>query len=87
MTTKAPSLVKAAADNSLEKIAYASVAGIPVTEPHDLDRLGYNVWRWLTTRRVTLEVAVNIAAARLQIPEEEAVARIRKALETHGITE
>ena len=87
MTTKAPSPVKPGADNSLEKIAYASVAGIPVKEPHDLDRLGFNVWRWLTMRRVTLEVAVNTAAVRMQIPEEEAVARIRKALESRGITE
>lgn len=85
MTTKAPSPVKPGADNSLEKIAYASVAGIPVAESHDRDRLGYSIWLWLTQRRGSLDVVVNTAAARLQIPEEEALARIRAELESRGI--
>lgn len=85
MTTKAPSPVKPGADNSLESIAYASVAGIPVAESHDRDRLGYSVWLWLTQRRGSLDVVVNTAAARLQIPEEEALARIRAELESRGI--
>ncbi|HSQ75750.1 MAG TPA: hypothetical protein VLT13_09355 [Bacteroidota bacterium] len=85
MTTKAPSPVKPGADNSLENIAYASVAGIPVAESHDRDRLGYSVWLWLTQRRGSLDVVVSTAAARLQIPEEEALTRIRAELESRGI--
>jgi len=86
MTTKAPSPVKPGADKSLEQIAYASVAGIPVADPHDRDRLGYNIWLWLTHRRDSLDVVMHTTAAKLQIPEEEALARIRAELESRGIT-
>ncbi len=85
MTTKAPSSVRPAPEQALEKIAYASVASIPALEPHDQDRLGYNVWRWLTLRRDTLETAVRTAGARLLISEEEALQRIRENLRKQGI--
>ncbi len=85
MTTKAPSSVRPAPEHALEKIAYASVASIPTLEPHDRDRLGYNVWRWLTLRRDTLEIAVKIAGARLLITEEEALQQIRENLRKQGI--
>jgi len=85
MTTKAPSAVKAAPPDSLEHIAYASVAGIPTAEPHDLDRLGYYVYVWLTTRHDPLEMVLRTAQVRLQISEEEALGRIRKSLSEHGI--
>jgi hypothetical protein len=85
MTTKPPSSVKKATEPSLEKIAYAAVAGLPVVEPHDLDRLGYNVWLWLKNRRDPFEVAVKTASARLQISEEEAVQRIRTRLQELGV--
>src|SRR5512140_524097 len=84
MTTKAPSPVKPAAESSLEKVAYTSVSGIPAAEPHDVDRLGYNIWQWLKTRRGTLEFAVKNASARLTITEEEAVSRIRESLKKQG---
>jgi len=86
MTTKAPSAVTPADEASLEKVAYASVSGIPSEDPHDLDRLGYNVWRWLTTRRDSLELSVRSAGARLGISEEEAVRKIRESLRAHGVT-
>ncbi len=85
MTTKAPSSVKPAASNALERIAYAAVASIPTVEPHDQDRLGYNVWRFLKDRRDTLEQAVRSAASRLLVTEEEAVAKIRASLREHGV--
>jgi hypothetical protein len=85
MTTKAPSSIRPAPERALEKIAYASVASIPTVEPHDQDRLGYNVWRWLTQKRDTLEVAVKTAGARLLISEEEALQRIRQSLRQQGI--
>jgi hypothetical protein len=85
MTTKAPSSVKPAPDTSVEKIAYACVEGIPAKEPHDVDRLGYNVWRWITMRKDPLEIAVRSAGARLLISEEEAVRRITAKLREHGI--
>lgn len=84
MTTKAPSLVKPAPDNALERIAYAAVASIPTLEPHDQDRLGFNVWRCLNERRDTLEQAVRSAGARMLISQEEAVAKIRAHLLQRG---
>lgn len=86
MTTKTPSSVLPAPDKSLERIAYASVASIPTADPHDQDRLGYCVWRWLTNRRDTLEVAVKTAGARLTISQEEALKIIRDNLQNQGIT-
>jgi len=86
MTTKAPSPVDPAQAGSMEAIAYDSVSAIPVAEPHDRDRLGYNVWRCLTTRRDTLEFAVATANARLKISDQEAVKSIRDALREKGIT-
>lgn len=85
MSTKAPSTVKPSADNSLERIAYASVATIPTVEPHDQDRLGYSVWRWLKDRRDTLEQSVHNAGSRLLISEEEALRKIRESLKAQGV--
>lgn len=85
MTTKAPSSVKSAPDSSLEKIAYASVASIPTADPHDQDRLGYNVWLWLTKRIDPLEVLVHNSASRLLITEAEAVKKIKENLRSHGL--
>ena len=86
MTTKAPSSIKKAPDASVEKAAYASVAGIPAQDQHDLDRLAYTVWLWLTTRRDSLEHAVRSSGARLQVSQEEAVRKIRENLQQQGIT-
>jgi hypothetical protein len=86
MTTKAPSPVKAGADESLEKLAYGSVAGIPAADPHDQDRLGYTVWMWLKYHRDSLEQAVTSADARLLVSDEEALKRIRQYLTSHGVT-
>jgi hypothetical protein len=85
MTTKPPSTVKQADETSLEKIAYASVSDIPTVEVHDRDRLGYNVWRWLSTKRDSLEEAVHTAGARLLISEAEAAAKIRESLRSRGM--
>ena len=85
MTTKTPSAVKPAPAKSLENIAYASVAGIPTAVPHDRDRLGYNVWRWLTHKRDSLEIALKFARVRLLISEAEALERVRKSLRQQGI--
>lgn len=86
MTTKAPSPVKPGPADSLESIAYAAVSGIPVREPHDRDRLGYNVWYWLKNRKDSLEIVVQTTMAKLDIPEAEAVQRIKDALQAKGIT-
>ncbi len=85
MTTKAPSSVTPAPEQALEKIAYASVKNIPTVEPHDQDRLGYNVWRWLTVKRDPLDIAVKSAGARLLISEEEAIGKIRENLKQLGV--
>ena len=85
MTTKAPSSVRAALPDSTEAIAYASVKSIPTVEPHDQDRLGYAVWRWLTNRNDSLEMAIRAAGIRLLISETEAVGRIREHFKQHGI--
>jgi len=85
MTTKAPSSVQPGPEQSLEKTAYESVKNIPTVEPHDQDRLGFNVWRWLTLKRDPLEIAVKSAGARLLIPEEEAIGKIRENLKQLGV--
>ena len=85
MTTKAPSTVKPATETALEKIAYAAVASIPTLEPHDQDRLGYNVWRWLKEKRDSLEQSVHNSGARLLISEEEALEKIRANLTQQGV--
>jgi len=86
MTTKPPSSVKPAAGESLERIAYASVKQIPTVEPHDQDRLGYNIWRWLKYRLDPLEFAVKTSGSRLLISEDEAVLKIRESLQQQGVT-
>jgi hypothetical protein len=86
MTTKPPSAVQPAPESALERIAYAAVEGVPVVEPHDRDRLGYSLWLWLKFRRDPLEIAVRSAVPRFQIPEEEALRRIRERLTAAGVT-
>lgn len=85
MTTKAPSPVRPAEASSLETIAYQSVAGIPVADPRDRDRLGYNVWRALTAKRESLEVALRSSGVRLTIGFADAVEKIRSELKSRGI--
>ena len=69
----------------MESVAYASVEGIPTADPHDRDRLGFNLSLWLTGRRDSLEIAVRTAGARMLISEEEALRRIREALSSRGV--
>jgi hypothetical protein len=85
MTTKPPSSIRTGSEKSLETIAYESVKNIPTVEPHDQDRLGYNVWRWLTQKRDPLEIAIHVSAARLLISEEEALHKIRDSLRQQGV--
>lgn len=85
MTTKPPSAVRSAPEDSLETIAYRSVSSLPADDPHDLDRLGYNVWLWAQYRRDPLRVAVANAGARLRVSTDEAVERIRTSLREAGI--
>jgi len=77
--------VRPATHQGLETIAYASVAGIPTVDPHDRDRLGYNIWVWLKYRRDPLEFAVRTSRARLLVSEEEAVRTIRDHLSQQGV--
>jgi len=86
MTTKPPSAVEPAPEESLAKIAHGSVEGIPAVDSHELDRLGYSIWLWLKYQRDPLEIAVRTTRARLLISEEEAVQRITAALRSHGIS-
>lgn len=84
MTTKAPASIKEFPPNSLEKIAYSSVEGIPAEEPNDLNRLGYHVWLYLTGKIDSLEVAVKMAKSRLNVSEDEAIKIIRERLRARG---
>jgi hypothetical protein len=87
MTTKAPSTVKPAEASALEAIAYQSVAGIPVADQRDRDRLGYTVWRALTSKREPLEVALRSARVRFTIGFDDAVKKIREELKSRGVAE
>ncbi len=85
MTTKAPASVAEFPADSLEKVAYSAVEGIPAEEPNDLNRLGYHIWLYLTGRVESLEMAVKMARSRLKISEEEAINIIRERLKERGI--
>jgi hypothetical protein len=86
MTTKTPSAVRPAPDQTLETIAYACAAGIPTAEPHGQDRLGFSLFLWIKGRRDPLETAVRAAGVRFLIKEEEALRRIKDALKNHGVS-
>ena len=85
MTTKAPSGVAEFPAESLEKIAYASVADIPTQEPNDRNRLGFCVWAWLRDRRGTLEQAIKNSGSRTHIPYSEVLTIVAKRLEEGGV--
>ena len=86
MSTKPPSSVQEFPTESSEKIAYLSVSTIPTQEPNDRNRLGYHVWRWLTTRQGTLEQAIAESNARLNVSREAALETIREALAKLGVS-
>jgi len=85
MTTKPASPIEAADATTPEKIAYESVSGVPTVEPNDGSRLGYHVWRWLTTREGTLREAVQESGARMTVPTDTAVSMIREQLASRGV--
>jgi hypothetical protein len=85
MTTKPPPPVEPSPADSLEKVAYSSVESIPTEEPNDRNRLGYHIWRWLSSGEGTLEDAVAESGSRLNISRSEAVAVIREELKKRGI--
>ena len=87
MTTKpAPSIAEFAAD-SLEKIAYQSVADIATREPNGRNRLGYQVWAWLKGRKGTLIEAVKASGSLTVLSAEEVTNVVADNLRKHGIKE
>ncbi len=85
MTTKAPSSVSEFPADSLERIAYLSVAEIPTQEPNDRNRLGFCVWAWLRDRQGTLEEAIHNSGSRTHISYSEVYAIVTKHLEGRGL--
>jgi hypothetical protein len=85
MTTKPPSPVIEFTPDTLEKIAYNSVAEIPTQEPNDRNRLGYNVWAWLVDRKGTLAQAIRTSGSRTHIPYEEVEKIVSQRLREKGI--
>ena len=85
MTTKAPAGIAEFPAESLEKIAYQSVAEIPTEEPNDRNRLGFCVWAWLRERKGSLEQAITNSGSRTHIPYSEVLSRVSKRLEERGI--
>ncbi len=84
MSTQAPAQINAYPDTSIEKIAYKSVESIPTQEPNAVNRLGYHVWRWLREKKGTLEEAILSANVTMNISQEDAVKKIREALQKHN---
>jgi len=78
--------VEPSPEGTLEKIAYESVAAVQIVEPNDRHRLGYHVWRWLTTRQGSLEDTIRESGVRLTTLPEIAVKSIRDSLASKGIT-
>ncbi len=85
MTTKPPSKVQEFPPTSLEKIAYSAVAAVETVEVNDRNRLGYHVWRWLTTREGSLEGVIAQSGARLKTPPDKALEIITTALKGSGV--
>jgi hypothetical protein len=85
MTTKPGPAVTPAPGDAQEKIAYESVALVETVEPHDRDRLGYHVWRWLSSRDGTIENLLRESGVRLKMPANQAVKLIRDSLAAKGI--
>jgi hypothetical protein len=85
MTTKAPSAVVEFPIDSLEKVAYDSVATIPTQEPNDRNRLGFCVWAWLRDRKGTLEQAIQNSGSRTHISYSEVLSIVSKRLQERGI--
>lgn len=86
MTTKPPSKVKEFDPASVEKIAYGAVATIETVETNDRNRLGYHVWRWLTSREGTIEDAIAQSGARLKTSRGQAIEIIKSSLRKSGIS-
>ena len=86
MSTKPPSSVKESSADSLEKAAYFSVSTIPTQEPNDRNRLGYHIWRWLSSKQGTLDQAIAESGARITISLKDASKIIADALSKQGQT-
>ena len=86
MTTKPGPAVNPSPADTQEQIAYESVSRVETVEPNDRNRLGYHVWRWLSSRDGTLESLVRESGARLKMPSAEAVTLIREYLASKGIS-
>ena len=85
MSTKPPASVVESPAESLEKLAYNTVAEIPTEETNDRNRLGYCLWGWLSERRGTLLQTICAAGARSSLTSDEIFEIIRKRLEEKGI--
>ena len=85
MTTKAPASVIESASDSLEKIAYAVAAEIPVQEPNDANRLGYCLWGWLSEHRGTLKETVRAAGTRSSLDADEIFQQVVAKLTARGV--
>lgn len=86
MTTKPGPAVTPAPADAQEKLAYESVAGVETLEPNDRNRLGYHVWRWLSSRQGSIEEVVRESGVRLKMPAADAVKLIRDFLASKGIS-
>jgi hypothetical protein len=85
MSTKPPAAVQEFGPETLEKKAYTSVSTIPTVEPNDRNRLGFHIWRWLTSGEGTLEEAIAESGSRLGVDRAEAARIIRESLKQLGI--
>ncbi|HAV24403.1 MAG: hypothetical protein A2X67_05250 [Ignavibacteria bacterium GWA2_55_11] len=84
MTTKTPASTADVPAESLEKIAYASVADIPTQEPNDRNRLGYCVWSWLKDKRGTLTEAIRNSGVRTTMPLDKVEHTVKSHLASRG---
>ena len=85
MTTKPAAAVQAFTPEALEKIAYSSVSTIPTEEPNDRNRLGYHIWRWLSSKQGSLEKAIAESGSRLKITQQETLRIIQEELKKQGV--
>ena len=63
----------------------AVLQAIPADEPHDLDRLGYHLFLWLTNRQDPLEAVVPRPVCECISAKKRPLGRIREYLTAHGV--
>lgn len=76
--------IKSWPENSPERKAYDAVSEIPFVEENDENRLGYHVYLYLNGEIESIDEAIHVAQARMEISTEQAAAIISAKLQANA---